>query len=116
MPYFKDPAGYLHFLSAEDVANGGEGFLPVGCVAITDADAQAIQNPPPTAAQLHAELVASAHAALDATDLVCLRCYKAGVTYPAEWQTYTTELRSIVNGTDKTSTTLPTQPSYPAGT
>lgn len=58
----------------------------------------------------------SARDALDASDMVCLRCYKAGVAFPSAWQTYTTALRAIVNGTDTTSTTLPTQPSYPAGT
>lgn len=58
----------------------------------------------------------AAQAELDATDLVCLRCYKAGVSYPAAWQAYTMALRAIVSGTDTTSTALPTRPAYPAGT
>lgn len=113
MPYFKDTSGGLHFL---DDASFAPEYLPAGCVQITDAAAALIQNPTPTAAQLHAALVASAKAALDITDMVCLRCYKAGVAYPSAWQTYTTALRAIVNGSDTTSTTLPTQPAYPAGT
>jgi hypothetical protein len=58
----------------------------------------------------------AAQVALDATDLVAFRCFKAGVAYPAEWQQYTTDLRSISNGTDTTSTSLPVKPAYPAGT
>ena len=116
MPYFKDPSNGLHFLSAEDVNNGGEQYLPAGCVAITDADAAAIQNPAPTAAQLHADFVSSAKNALDESDMVAIRCMKAGTAFPSAWQTYTTELRAIINGSDTTSTSLPTKPAYPAGT
>lgn len=112
MPYFKDTNGGLHHL--DDVAFIN--LLPVGCVEITDAEADSIQHPAPTAAQIHADLVASAKSALDNTDMVCLRCYKAGVAFPSAWQDYTTALRAIVNGSDTTSTTLPTRPSYPAGT
>lgn len=87
---------------------------------IIEADANgypvSVNQPAPTAAQLHAALVASAKSTLDVTDMVCLRCYKAGVAFPSAWQTYTTALRNIVNGTDTTSTALPTQPAYPTGT
>lgn len=69
-----------------------------------------------TVPQMRVSLVSSAKQELDKTDLVCLRCYKANVTYPVEWQKYTADLRKIVNGTDITSTTLPTRPAYPAGT
>jgi hypothetical protein len=41
------------------------------------------------------------------------RCMIANVPFPAEWQTYVTQLRAIVNtGTGE----MPTQPAYPAGT
>lgn len=113
MPYFKDTAGGLHFL--DDAALASK-YLPSGYVQITDAAATLIQNPDPTTAQLHAALVASAKTALDTTDMVCLRCYKAGMAFPAPWQTYTASIRAIVNGSDTTSNTLPTQPAYPAGT
>lgn len=53
---------------------------------------------------------------LEHTDLVASRCFKSGVTFPANWQSYTLALRNIVNGTDTTSTALPAQPAYPAGT
>jgi hypothetical protein len=61
-------------------------------------------------------LQSDARTVLDVTDLVAFRCFKAGVPYPAEWQSYTLALRSIVNGTDTTSTSLPSKPAYPAGT
>ncbi len=74
------------------------------------------EPPPPTPQQLHDELVKQAQAALGRTDSVALRCIKAGVAFPAAWQTYTTALRNIANGTDTTSTSLPAAPAYPAGT
>lgn len=112
MPYYKDPQNKPHYLDDARHAH----LLPAGCVEITDAEAATLQNPAPTAEQLHAALVASAQAALDVSDRVCLRCYKANVAFPAAWQTWTVGLRNIVNGSDTTSTALPTQPAYPAGT
>lgn len=56
-----------------------------------------------------------AKAALDKSDMTALRCFKAGVAFPAEWQTYVLALRAIVAGTS-TVTVLPTQPAYPVGT
>ena len=59
-----------------------------------------------------------AQALLDKSDLVALRCFKAGVAFPAEWRTYSAALRAIVapswNG-DVTQA-YPTTPSFPAGT
>lgn len=55
MPFFKTPANALHFLSDEDIANGGESLLPAGCAAITDAEAdqiRAARQPAPSAADL----------------------------------------------------------------
>lgn len=41
--HFKDENGGLHFLSGEDISNGGMVLLPSGCVEITDEEADAIR-------------------------------------------------------------------------
>lgn len=56
--YFKDQNGSLHFLSDEDIANGGMGFLPVGSVKISDDEAGAILNPPKSLPQMLGEKLA----------------------------------------------------------
>lgn len=56
---------------------------------------------------------ADAVKALDKSDMTALRCLKAGVTFPAEWQVYVAALRAIVAGS---AGPLPAQPVYPAGT
>lgn len=57
-----------------------------------------------------------AQIALNKSDLTMMRCVEAGITAPAAWNTYRKALRAIVTGVDITSTVLPTQPPYPAGT
>ena len=55
MPYFKAPDNSIHFLSDEDIANGGEKLLPAGCVQITDAEVTALlaaKQPVPTVPQI----------------------------------------------------------------
>lgn len=59
-------------------------------------------------------LQASAIAALAVSDLVAIRCFKAGVAWPAAWQTYVVALRAIV-ANPASASSLPTLPSYPAG-
>lgn len=60
-----------------------------------------------------AALISQSQSALDKSDLVANRCFKAGVAFPSDWQTYVTALRAIVSsGTG----TIPTKPSYPVGT
>lgn len=55
---------------------------------------------------------AEAQAALDKSDLVALRCFKNGVSFPAEWATYCAALRAIVvSGVGP----VPAQPAYPKG-
>lgn len=66
----------------------------------------------PTPSQIQAALKAQAHMALETSDLVALRCFKAAVPFPAAWQAYTVALRAIVNGTDTTSTSLPAEPAF----
>ena len=72
--------------------------------------------PSPTAQQIQAALVAAAQLALDKSDITVMRCYSAAVAVPTAWQTYREALRAIVNGSDTTSTSLPSTPTYPAGT
>ncbi|MCG9025476.1 DUF4376 domain-containing protein [Laribacter hongkongensis] len=43
MPYYKDPAGRVHFLESADYAN----LLPAGCIQITDAEASELLAPEP---------------------------------------------------------------------
>jgi hypothetical protein len=45
MPHFQDPAGGLYYLSEQDIANGGEAYLPIGCVLISDQEAAALTAP-----------------------------------------------------------------------
>ena len=87
---------------------------PQGLTLLTAAQVAAAQAP--TAQQLHQQLQAQAADALSKTDIVAGRCFKAGIAFPSAWQTYTVALRAIVSGTDTISTSLPTQPAYPAGT
>ena len=61
-------------------------------------------------------LPSQAQAALNKSDVTVLRCISAGVVVPTEWQTYRIALRYIINGTDTSSTYLPTVPEYPSGT
>lgn len=64
-----------------------------------------------------AKLQQDAQAALCKSDNVALRCWKAGVTYPAEWKTHDDSLRAIVRTPSGDATQgLPPQPDYPAGT
>lgn len=55
MNYFLDTNNGIHALSDEDILNGGKSLLPQGCVEITQTQAQAILNPPPTLAQAQAQ-------------------------------------------------------------
>jgi len=58
-----------------------------------------------------------AQIALDRTDIVALRCFKAGVEFPLEWKEYVESLRSIVRTQAGDATQpLPEQPTYPDGT
>lgn len=55
MAYFKDTSNHLHFLSAEDLENGGARLLPEGSVEISNEEAAAIANPPATLDELKEE-------------------------------------------------------------
>lgn len=73
-------------------------------------------TPSPTPEHLHEMLVMEAQIALNRSDITIIRCYSAAVVVPNEWQAYRSALRSIINGSDETSTSLPSIPSYPPGT
>lgn len=64
-------------------------------------------------AQERSDLISKAQIALDKSDLTAIRCFKAAVPFPSEWQSYVTYLRAISSsGTGS----LPDQPPYPIGT
>ena len=59
---------------------------------------------------------AQAQSLLDKSDLVAIRCLKAGIAFPVVWQTYVVELRAIVSATSGDATVaLPVQPAFPTG-
>jgi len=63
------------------------------------------------------ESKAQAQAELDRTDMVALRCWKAGVPFPSTWQKYTQALRAIIRvAPGEMPPPLPARPDYPAGT
>lgn len=69
-----------------------------------------------SAARAWASHQADAAVALKASDLVAIRCLKAGVPFPAPWQAYVGELRTIVRASSGEMAPLPVPPAYPAGT
>lgn len=46
MQNYKDANNKLHVLSEQDIANGGEKYLPAGCVPITAEEAEALRPSP----------------------------------------------------------------------
>jgi len=53
---------------------------------------------------------------LNKTDLVALRCVKAGIEFPQDWKDYTAALRYIVGSeTGDYTAILPIKPDYPEG-
>jgi hypothetical protein len=88
-----------------------------GWAATETGGAWTFAAPPALAAPTVALAAQAALNAMDAPGGCAIRCFKAGVAFPATWQTYCTELRAIVNGTaSPMPTVLPTQPAWPAGT
>lgn len=99
------------------IRNDGQGWRAVNSAAECAAhEIYSDTQPAPVAANPRVLLQRQARAALEVTDRVAHRCYKAGVPFPATWQTYTIALRNIANGTDTASAALPAPPAYPAGT
>jgi len=120
MKNYKDNLGGLHVL-----ADSAYEYLlkqnnpSLTFTQITQAEADALQNPPKTAAQIQQELRTSAQIALDRVtgpSGTIMRCIVVGVPIPAEWSAHVIALRAIANGTDTTNVKLPVQPPFPSGT
>jgi hypothetical protein len=59
-------------------------------------------------------LQAAARRAIEGSDLVAIRCIKAGKAYPAAWNDYDAALRQIISTSSGDATQgLPPQPAYP---
>lgn len=78
-----------------------------------EMEARQLEAAADLAAQAVSELKHRARRALDQTDMVALRCVKAGVAFPTEWRSYVVALRAIVAGSEAP---IPVRPDYPAGT
>jgi hypothetical protein len=63
-------------------------------------------------AEQKAELAKQAQDALIVSDLVALRCFKAGAAFPEAWHSYVVQLRDVIRGQ---SQALPAAPDFPAG-
>lgn len=60
MKYFKDQSNKVHAIE-----DGFKDLLPVGCIEITKAEADAIANPPPTPEQIIAQYTGAVQLHLD---------------------------------------------------
>ena len=111
MAIWKDDNNQLH----DDM--DGQALLlpswPKGMVQLTDEQVSAIRNKAsvtslPILAQQELDYVTGPRGQI-------MRCLVAMIEIPPVWQQYVSSLRNIVNGTDTTSTTLPTRPPYVQG-
>jgi len=84
---------------------------------ISEEAAKALQNPSLTEDEINTEALAtfqtSVQTAIDKTDLVAIRCLKAGIEFPTEWREYTVALRALKASVVVAE--LPVMPSYPVG-
>lgn len=79
-------------------------------------DGTSLSSPPIDEAAAIAAYKITAQNALNKTDAVAIRCFKAGVSFNAEWVSYTQALRAIVSSpTVDPNAPLPPQPPYPNG-
>ncbi|MFH1158909.1 MAG: hypothetical protein V1721_08575 [Pseudomonadota bacterium] len=88
-------------------------FIVVTGFTINAQHVQVWQTRDKTVEELSGELKGQALSALAKSDLVAIRCIKAGTLFPADWWEYVTALRAIMNGAAEP---LPAQPEYPEGT
>ena len=88
-------------------------YLVVTGFTINDQRIQVWQTREKTEEEHFGELKSEALSALTKSDSVAIRCVKAGIPFPADWQEYVAGLRAVVNGS---ALTLPEQPEYPEGT
>lgn len=66
----------------------------------------AVDAPPPNADDFKVQ----ARIALEQSDLVGLRCFKAGVKFPKEWRDYEVSLRAVVRGERADLPQVPVKP------
>lgn len=76
MPHFQDTTGKLHFLSEDDVANGGLALLPAGCKQIDDPEA--VPDTAGTFTQSRAAKIEEINAAAGRALAVLTASYPAG--------------------------------------
>ena len=96
---------------ANDTALSLVGDQPMTAQEIADRQVEEAAN---IIAEVSANLKQAALTSLNTTvRMTAERCVIAGVPFPADWQAYVAALRAVVNGT---STNLPVQPLFPAGT
>lgn len=126
MHYYKNSLNSTYALSDQDIDNGGLLLLPADAVEITEAEWQALINPPPTTEQLIAAAVA------EKLRLTAICTYQLGVLTnatdpdvvddpdPADaallilWKKYQQALRKVV--TTVVPVTWPTVPALASGT
>ena len=100
------------FLVAE-IPRPNDPSLVITGFTIDESNTQVWQTRVKTQEELTSNLRGEVLRLLTITDMVALRCVKAGVPFPESWKTYTTILRDTFN----TGTGLiPAQPAYPVGT
>lgn len=95
MPYFQDRAGHLHFLSAADIASGGESLLAAGCEPITDAAGHSIETAGPTGEQRAAIVRAKRDVLLAIADRAYSTAVDAGVLNLSEISAFRKALRDV---------------------
>ena len=93
-------------------------LLPADCVEKTEAEHQAyVESLAVKSDETKlSEFKVTVQAALDASDLVALRAYKAGINFGEEWGAYDQKLRALMAVTEwHGDLALPPQPiSYPS--
>lgn len=113
MRHYKDNKGQV--FAYED--DGSQDDLIGDKVPMTDEEVKTHIDPPKTEEQLKTEKLitfkTAVQTAIDKTDSVALRCWKAGVEFPTEWREYTVTLRTLL--ASKVVVELPAMPEYPSG-
>lgn len=84
MSFFKDPQNKVHFLSEEDIANGGKALLPEGSVEVTDEEAEQLRLASLPFVDPQIEINAKARSYLDSTDWYVIRKQETGEAIPAD--------------------------------
>lgn len=111
--FFKDASGALHVIDENFLS-----LLPSGLTEIskTEYDALVADSQTKTDTEKLSEFKAEVQAALNASDLVALRAFKAGVAFGEDWTLYDSKLRALMSVTEwSDSLSIPLQPeSYPS--